>query len=101
MGRWSSGLAYHPAMAQDARRELVDQLTHLLEQAADDTAPVLPRISTTIAAKNYLEALTRDLVGAAREEGHSWEELADVFATSPANVKHRFGSLRQYDDEEG
>lgn len=88
-------------MAQDPRRELVDQLSHLLEQAADDTAPVLPRISTTIAAGGYLEALTRDLVGMAREQGHSWEDLADVFATSPANVKHRFGSYREYDDEEG
>ncbi len=87
-------------MTQEARRELVDQLTHLLEQAADDAAPVLPRISTAIAAGGYLEALTRDLVGVAREEGHSWEDLADVFATSPANVKHRFGSYRQYDDEE-
>ncbi len=86
-------------MPDDPRRELVAQLGHMLEQATDDGAPILPRITTVIAAKGYLEALTRQLVTDAREKGHSWEDLAVVFATSPVNVRHRFGDLRQYDDD--
>ncbi|MDP9070893.1 MAG: hypothetical protein M3N68_06340 [Actinomycetota bacterium] len=86
-------------MTDDPHRQLVAQLGHLLEQAADPSAPVLPRISTAIAAGGYLEALTRQLVGEAREKGHSWEDLAGVFATSPANVQYRFGTVRQYDDD--
>jgi L-amino acid N-acyltransferase YncA len=86
-------------MTDDALRDLVAQLRQLLEQAADDSAPVLPRITTAVAAHGYLDALTRQLVTEAREKGHSWEELAVVFATSPANVQYRFGSIRQYDDD--
>ncbi len=86
-------------MPNDPRQELVDQLTHLIGQAVDGDSPVVPRISTAIAAGGYLEALVRDLVTEAREEGVSWEELAQVFTTSPANVRHRFGSYRQYDDD--
>lgn len=86
-------------MADDPLRDLVGQLGRLLEQAADDSAPVLPRITSSIAAQGYLDALTRQLVGEAREKGHSWDELAVVFATSPANVQYRFGALRQYDDD--
>lgn len=86
-------------MGGDARRELVEQISHLVREAAEGEAEVLPRITTAIAVGTYLEALVRDLVTEAREHGHSWEELAEVFATSPANVRHRFGSYRQYDDD--
>ncbi len=87
-------------MSADPSREMIDLLTHLLGQAGDTGGDVLPRISATITAGIYLEGLTRQLVGLAREEGHSWEELADVFATTPANVRHRFDSYRRYDDDE-
>jgi hypothetical protein len=86
-------------MTDDPRRELVAQLAHLIDQAADDSAPILPRITTAIAANGYLEALTRQLVGDARDKGHSWEDLAGVFGTSAVNVQHRFGALRRYDDD--
>ncbi len=86
-------------MAEGARQELVEQISHLLGQAAETEGPVLARITTAIAVGPYLDALVRDLVSEAREQGHSWEEVAEVFATSPANVKHRFGSYRQYDDD--
>lgn len=86
-------------MGDDARAELVEQISHLVAQAAERDAPVLPRITTAIAVGTYLEALVRDLVTEARDQGHSWEELAEVFATSPANLRHRFGSYRRYDDD--
>lgn len=90
----------------DSQREVAAQLTHLVEQAADGTTPVLPRIRTAIAAGPYLETLLRLLVGQAREKGHSWEELADVFVTTPLGVKNRFDAYRAYpgelpDDDEG
>ena len=86
-------------MTDDAHRDLVAQLGDLLGQATDAGTPVLPRITAAIAARGYLEALTRQLVGEAREQGQSWEKLAEVFATSPANVKYRFGTTREYDDD--
>ncbi len=88
-------------MADDPRQDLVEQISHLLGQAVDGDSAVLPRITTAIAVGPYLDALVRDLVTEAREQGHSWEELAEVFVTSPANVKHRFGSYRQHDDDGG
>ena len=89
---------YHQTMTDEAHQDLVAQLGHLLDQAADARTPVMPRITAAIAARGYLEALTRQLVGEAREQGQSWEKLAEVFATSPANVKYRFGPTRQHDD---
>lgn len=86
-------------MSDDAASELVDQLNHLLGQAVVPDDPVLPRIATAIAAGTYLDALTRHLVSEARERGHTWEELADVFVTSPAAVRNRFDTYRRYDDE--
>ena len=85
-------------MADDSPREVVAQLTHLLEQASDGDAPVLPRIATAVAAGPYLETLLRLLVGQAREEGHTWEELGDVFVTTPAGVRNRFDTYRRYDE---
>lgn len=87
-------------MTDDSPRDVAAQLTHLVEQAADGAAPVLPRIATAVAAGAYLETLTRLLVGQAREKGHSWEELADVFVTTPAGVRHRFDTYRTYPGEE-
>lgn len=86
-------------MTDDANRDLVAQLSDLLDQTADASTPVLSRITAAIAARGYLEAVTRVLVGEAREEGHSWEKLAEVFVTSPANLKYRFGATREYDDD--
>ena len=86
-------------MPGDARRELVDQLTQLLEQTTDEQVPVLPRITALRTTAGYMEALTRDLVDEARERGYSWEDLAEVFGTSEFNVRQRYGSYRRYDDE--
>ena len=84
----------------DESRDLVAQLTHLLEQAIDPGTPVLPRIATVLAAQPYVDTLLRLLVGQARDDGATWQELADVFVTTPASVKSRFGTYRQYDDED-
>ena len=84
----------------DAPREVAAQLTKLLEQAADGSAPVLPRIATAVAAGPYLDTLLRLLVSEARDAGHTWQELADVFVTTPAGVRSRFGSYRQYEDDD-
>ncbi len=70
----------------------------MLEQTVDDDTPALARITATLAAGGYLEALTRELVREAREEGRSWDELGEVFGSSALNVKSRFGSYREYDD---
>jgi AraC-like DNA-binding protein len=73
-------------------------LDHCLAQSADTSIPVTERITAANIARQYLEALTRELVEEAREGGHSWEDLATVLRTSPANVRARFGSYRDYDD---
>lgn len=87
-------------MTENPAREVAEQLTHLLEQATDPTKPVLPRISGAVAAGAYYERLLRVLVGQARDKGHTWEELADVFVTTPLGVKSRFDSYRSYAGEE-
>lgn len=84
----------------DGLDDVVAQLTHLLQQATDARKPVLPRVAQANAAAPYLETIMRLLVGQAREKGHSWQELADVFVTSPMGVQSRFGSLRTYEGEE-
>jgi len=84
----------------DGLAEVVAQLTHLLEQSIDSRRPVLPRIAQANTAGPYLETVIRILVGQARAKGHSWQELADVFVTSPMGVQSRFGSLRTYEGEE-
>ncbi|HVM02534.1 MAG TPA: hypothetical protein VM263_07670 [Acidimicrobiales bacterium] len=87
-------------MTENPAREVVDQLAHLLDQATDATTPVLPRIATAVAAGAYYETLLRVLVGQARDKGHTWEELADVFVTTPMGVKSRFDTYRSYAGEE-
>ncbi|MDQ3979097.1 MAG: hypothetical protein M3314_06030 [Actinomycetota bacterium] len=74
-------------------------LYRLLAQARDGTTPPLSRITAAIAARTFLESLTRRLVNDAREEGASWEEIAAVFGTSPMNIKARFGDYNRYEDE--
>lgn len=86
-------------MTDDSPRAVADQLSHLLDQATDGTKPVLPRIATALAAGAYLETLIRLLVGQAREKGHSWEDLADIFVTTPAGVRSRFDTYRHYEGE--
>lgn len=92
------GIITIPVMSEDSTSELLGQITRLLDQATDDDDPVLPRITASITAGQYLEALNRRLVADAREHGHSWQEIAEVFSTSPVAVEQRFGSLRRYDD---
>ncbi len=84
----------------DPNDEAIVALYRLLAQARDETTPPLSRITASIAARTFLESLTRRLVVEAREGGAGWEEIAVVFGTSPMNIKARFGDLRQYDDED-
>jgi len=84
----------------DGLADVVAQLTTLLEQSVDSRKPVLPRIAQANTAGPYLETVLRILVGQARAKGHSWQDLADVFVTSPMGVQSRFGSLRSYEGEE-
>ena len=84
----------------DGLDDVVAQLTHLLTQAVDSRKPVLPRIAQANTAGPYLETVIRILVGQARAKGHSWQELADVFVTSPVGVQSRFGTIRTYEGEE-
>ena len=80
--------------------DVVAQLTSLLQQSIDSRKPVLPRIAQANTAGPYLETIIRILVGQARTKGHTWQELADVFVTTPMGVQSRFGSLRSYEGEE-
>jgi len=75
-----------------------ERLDHCLAQAADVGLPIDGRLASVNIARQYLEGLTREMVGEARESGSSWDELAEVFGTSPQNLKSRFGSYREYDD---
>jgi len=84
----------------DGLNDVVAQLTSILEQSVDSRKPVLPRIAQANTAGPYLETILRILVGQARAKGHSWQELADVFVTSPMGVQSRFGAIRSYEGEE-
>jgi len=75
-----------------------ERLDHCLAQATDEGLPIDGRLASVNIARQYLEGLTREMVGEAREEGRSWDELAEVFGTSAQNLKSRFGSYREYDD---
>lgn len=74
-------------------RRLVDQLT-------DDSTPALARLQAAIGSRSYFEAVTRNVVAEARDEGASWWEIAEVFGTTEQNVQARFGDLRKWDDDE-
>lgn len=74
------------------------RLDHCLAQIGDASLPIEGRLVAVNIAKQYLEGLTRELVGEAREASLSWEDLAEIFGTSEAGLKSRFGSYREYDD---
>ena len=84
----------------DPADEATVALYRLLAQARDGTTPPLSRITAAIAARTYLESLTRRLVMEARDEGAGWEEIAVVFGTSPMNIKARFGDYNRYEDDD-
>lgn len=84
----------------DGLADVVAQLTTILEHAVNSRKPVLPRIAQANTAGPYLETILRILVGQARTKGHSWQELADVFVTTPMGVQSRFGAMRTYEGEE-
>ncbi len=81
-----------------AEPESLVGLRSLVDQIADPSAPAVSRIAATNVARSYLEAITRDLVEEAREQGSTWLEIADLFVTTERNVKARFGNLHDYGD---
>jgi hypothetical protein len=81
-----------------AHDEVILGLTRLIEQAQDESNAATSRIVAVIAARNYLEALTRRLVNEAREAGSTWEELGHLFGTSAVNAKARYGDYNDYGD---
>ena len=85
-------------MPDDPHDEIVLSLGSLIDQAKDEDNSATARITAAIAAKTYLEALTRRLVNTAREEGTSWDDIAVLLGTSPVNAKARFGDYNSYDD---
>jgi hypothetical protein len=87
-------------MPIDPQGEPYVALNQLVDQLVDESVPALSRLHAAIAAVSYLEAINRQLVDDAMAQGATWQELADVFVTSIANVQMRFGSYRTYDDEE-
>lgn len=84
----------------DRRQELIETVRRLVDQVADEKEEALARVSSSIAASQYLEALTRSLVDEAREAGASWDDIGQAFGTTDANVRARFGSYRRYEDDE-
>ena len=83
----------------DGLEEIVAQFIRQLHSAIDPKKPVLPRIAQVNAAAPYMETMLRILVAQAVEKGHTWQELADVFVTTPIGVQARFGQLRKYEGE--
>ncbi len=80
--------------------ESITGFRHLVNQIVDPTLPATGRIAATIAARSFMEAVTRNLVEQARKEGTTWLEIADLFVTSERNVKARFGDLHDYGDND-
>jgi hypothetical protein len=87
-------------MPIDPQGEPFVALNQLVAQLVHEDVPALSRLHAAIAAVSYLEAINRQLVDDALAQGATWQELADVFVTSVANVQARFGSYRNYDDDE-
>jgi hypothetical protein len=81
----------------DPHDEVTLALGRLIDQAKDDAAPPTARIQAVIAARTYLDALTRRLVNQAREEGSTWEDIGVLFGTSAVNAKARYGDYNEYD----
>ncbi|MDQ6783897.1 MAG: hypothetical protein M3063_10725 [Actinomycetota bacterium] len=91
-----AGGDYLPAVVA-TQSEHVLGLNSLVAQISDSTLPAVSRLAATNIARTYLEAVTRSLIAEAREQGTTWLEIADLFATSEQNIKARFGPLRDYD----
>jgi hypothetical protein len=87
-----------PAPDPDAADEVLVGLSRLIDQAQDESIAVTSRIVAVIAARNYLDALTRRLVNQAREEGSTWDDLGRLFGTSAVNAKARYGDYNDYGD---
>ncbi len=81
-----------------AEAESLVGLRSLVAQIGDPSIPAVSRIAATNAARSFLEAITRNLVEEARNQGATWLEIADLFATSEQNIRARFGSLHDYDE---
>lgn len=86
-----------PIRTPDPHDEVLVALARLIDQASDGSTPATTRIVAVIAARNYLEALTRRLVNEARDDGTSWDDIAQLFGTSAVNAKARYGDYREYD----
>ena len=82
----------------DPNDEVVFALSRLFDQMRDPEIPALSRITATVSARTYLEALTRRIVNEAREKGSTWEEIGVLFGTSAVNAKARYGDYNEYDD---
>jgi hypothetical protein len=78
--------------------EILVGLSRLIEQAQDESTSATSRIVAVIAARNYLDALTRRLVSQARDEGNDWEAIGRLFGTSAVNAKARYGDYNDYGD---
>ena len=83
----------------DRREELFDTIQRLLAQANDPGNDILSRIASCNAAAGYFEAFLRSLVDEAHDEGASWDDLGQMFGTTGANTKARFGAYRRYGGE--
>ncbi len=83
----------------DRRGELYDTIQRLLAQANDPANDVMSRIASCNAVSGYFEAFTRTLVDEAHEGGASWDDLGQMFGTTGANTKARFGAYRRYGGE--
>jgi len=86
------------ADAPDPQDEVLLGLSSLIDQVQDESIAVTSRIVAVIAARNYMEALTRRLVNEAREQETTWEEIGRLFGTSPVNAKARYGDYNDYGD---
>lgn len=86
-------------MPIDPHDEIVVSLESLITQAWGGEGSATARIQAAVAAKTFLDALTRRLVNEARDDGTSWEDIALLFGTSAANAKARYGDYNRYDDE--
>ena len=86
------------ADAPGPQDEVLLGLSSLIDQVQDESIAVNSRIAAVIAARNYLDALTRRLVNAARDEGSTWEEIGRLFGTSAVNAKARYGDYNDYGD---
>ena len=84
----------------DRREELFDTIQRLLNQANDASNDIMSRIASCNASSGYFEAFLRSLVDEAHDGGASWDELAEMFGTTPANTKARFGAYRRYGDDD-